>query len=105
VRRWKPISRWQLQPTIFGSMLLSLMILLYSSLLCFNIFAIVNLYLVSKSDVVTMIFDLLLFIWTCYLLWPSGKNLKNYTRTWRRLKRMTAEKVITNATEGPISTA
>jgi len=104
VRRWKPISRWQLQPDIYESFALRWTLLPLFALLCLHIITIVCLYLASKSAVVTMLYYLPSFIQACCLFWPSGENLEDYTLIWQMLKRMAKEDVISNATEGAIST-
>jgi len=93
VRRWKPFSRWQLQPTLIEAITSCLTLLMITSLLGLYI---VCLYQLRKSDA-AILWGLILSTHLCYWLWPVGLNLEMYSITWQMLKRMTTEDVISNA--------
>ena len=93
MRRWKPFSRWQLQPDIYEAAILAIVLLMIISMLGV---AIVCLYELRKSDA-AILWGLILSIHFCYWLWPDGQNLEMYSITWQMLKRMTTEDVISNA--------
>ena len=101
MRRWKPISRWQL---VIPDDVRTLLQLLACDLLV--IIAFMSFVFFAESAVAAIVVGLILSIFACALKWLlhcMGTTQGLYSKLWRTLKRMVKEDVISNATEGAIS--